>query len=305
MANKARVTDAQVEAANEIYKVAREQADGEIARLREEMDAVRQESFAMGAIKAIDANIAYNEFLKLMTIYRIKQQKDYKHGGMTWEQFCDANNITRRTIDLIIDEVKPVFESFSANLADLCGMPINKIRLLGRSVSANLAEIRDNAIVYGDEIIPLTPDHADDIQALIERINEDTGKIKDELTAQKKAFDRVQADTRKSMVKLQKDLDKLTKEARKKDISPEEDAILGRIEALGVELNGHCLAVENVFDALRENPFPSAVAAFIGLMDNIRMRTGSFRDGAVEHAPSGMLPDEEWTPPPLRQVVGD
>ncbi|QSV44911.1 hypothetical protein [Geobacter benzoatilyticus] len=292
-------------AAHEIYEVRRAESEKELSAQREEMEAVRQESFAMGAIKAIDANIAYNEFLKVITIYRIKQQKDYKFGGMTWDEFCEANGIARRTIDRIIEEVRPVFEAFSANLADLCGMPLSKIRQLGNSVSANLAEIQDNAIIYGDETIPITPDHCDEIQALIDRINEDLEQKNAAVEEAKKSLattDRVLAGKEKKLNEYEKKLARMEEEAASKGLSLDEEDFQKKIENLKMSFDGYLLRVDpasNIFAHYKEVT-PRMRAALISFLHYIQMQALSAYDTAVTtHGDPVMNPElledfERW-----------
>lgn len=297
MSGKDKRKDELVDAATSVYQKARGEVDQQLAAMREEMESVRQESFAIGAIKAFDANIAQNEFMKILTLYRIKQAKDYKSGGLTWKEFCDSLGVPDRTIDRMIEDARPLFESFSANLAEICGMPFNKIRLLGRSVSANLAEIQNNCLIYGEESIPLTPEYRDDIQALIERIGEDAKEKVDEAEAKLSAKDKVLKSKQDLLNKQERDLKKFERETAKRGLSPEEDALLGKIDELGIVFNGHCLQLENVFAALEENPIPSAVAAFASLMDNVRARVSAMRESTILGlAPEGMYPDDEWKP---------
>ncbi len=175
MAGKENRKDVLGDAATAVYQTARAEAERELAAMRVEMDAVRLESFGLGAIRAIDANIAYNEVLRLKTLSRVKQNKSYKAGGMTWKQFCEAVGTPDRTADRMIDEIKEIDDKIFATVANLCNYDLNEIRMLGKIVSASVAEIRDDALVYGDKVIPLAPESREDIRELIERI-EETGR---------------------------------------------------------------------------------------------------------------------------------
>lgn len=285
------------EAAQEVYELAQADAKRQMEELRDQMEAVRQESYVMGAVKAFDANIAQNEFLKIMALYRIKQAKDYKAGGMTWAQFCDAVGVAQRSADRMIEEARPLFESFSANVAEIAGMPFNQIRMLGKAVSANLAEIENNCLVYGDESIPLTPDHVDDIQALIERIGEEAKAAKHDAEASIRAKDKVLKSKEDVIKKQEKDLARFEREVKARGLTPEEASLMDKIAAMEVVFSGHCLQMDTLLKALRENPATDAVAGAIAMLDNVRMRVSAYREEVVaELAPSGMLPDEDWQP---------
>lgn len=298
---KKQIDDARVDATQEIYKVAREQADQEMAKLREEIESVRIESFGMGSIKAFDANIAQNEFLKIMTMYRIKQAKDYKTGGLTWVEFCDAVGVPQRTADRMIEEAKPLFESFSANAAELCGVPFNKIRMLGRSISGNLAEIKDNCLIYGDESIPLTPEYRDDIQALIERIGEDAKEKIENLEADVSAKDKVLKSKGEVINKMERSLKKYEKEAAVMGITPEEDAYIQQINNLKTGFDGYLLRLEkNIVPEDYETFTPRMKAMLISGAHYMQMQILAMYDRVtMEHGSPAMNPDvladfEKW-----------
>ena len=186
-----KANDETAQAAEQIHALAKADADKQLEEMKGQIESIREESQALGALTAIEANIAYNELLRAVTLKRIKESKEYKAGGLTWDAFCDALGQPRRTVDLMLEDLRPVIESFSANFAGFCGMPFSKIRMLGKQISANLAGIENNCLVYGDESIPLTPDHADDIQALIERISDDAKNKLEEAEAQISAKDKI------------------------------------------------------------------------------------------------------------------
>ena len=263
----------------EVYKLARLRADEEMAKLREEIESVRQESYIMGAIKAFDANIAQNEFLKIMALYRIKQAKDYKTGGLTWSEFCDAVGVPQRSADRMIEEAKPLFESFSASAAELCGVPFNKIRMLGKSISANLAEIKDNCLIYGDESIPLTPEYRDDIQALIERIGEDAKEKVETLEATVSAKDKVLKSKGDVINKMERELKRFEKDAAAKGLTPDEDAYIQQINNLKTGFDGYLLRLENYTTPDEYEPLnPLKKAALISATHYMKMRILALHD---------------------------
>ena len=161
-----------MDAADEIYKIAKSDAEIEIALLKDEIEAVREESEALGKVKALDCSNSFNTLHRYAVIYQIKQKKEYKGGGMTWVEFCEAIGEPQRTVDRILSEIKPLAEDFSAKLADSIGLPFNKIRYLGMSVSGNLAEIEDGCLLFDGQKIPFTPENKDEIEAAIDAMKE-------------------------------------------------------------------------------------------------------------------------------------
>jgi hypothetical protein len=301
MAGKAKPS-AEQEAANEIYKVARADADREMAELKagqaERERLIARYHEAVGQIKTANMFAEFARVSELVWIQQMRDTKAYKEVG-TWETFCESIGYTRQHVEDQLKNLSAFGEKFTQTVCAL-GVGYRDLRKLRQLTHDGTVTIDAEAVTINGETIPLDSDHKEDLQAAIEKIIEEQARMKEEQAAQEKAFKRVQEDTHKSVTKLQKELDRLEKSAKAKELLPEEDAVLSKIADLGVMLNGHCLSVENVYDSLQANPFHSGVAAFISLMDNVIMRCRAFRETAVaELAPAGMA-DDDWVPPPLR-----
>lgn len=288
------------EAAQEIYALAQADSEQKLAAMREETAAIQVESQAMGALQAIETTIAFQEMLKAITLQRIKQSKEYKQGGMTWDQFCDSLGLARRSVDLMLEDIRPVMDTFSAKIADFTGMPFSKIRLLGKQLSANLAEIKDNCIVYGDESIPLTPDNIQDIQALIERISEESQEKLEETQAQLAAKDKVLKSKQDLLNKQEKTLRKYEKDAHAKGLTPDEDAFLQFIFNKKTSFDGYMLSMdpESVMEEAGDIT-PRMRAALISGLQYMKMQTLAAYDTAMMNYGAGMAPEvmeefEDW-----------
>ena len=299
---KSKEMDAQVAAGNEIYNVARKEADIEMARLKSEIEAEKEESRFEGILDKIDYDIAHNEFLKLLMLYRVKQTKDYKKGGKTWKEFCDSRGYADRTADRLIEELKPLFDQFSANLATLAGITFNKIRLLGRSVSANLAEIKDGCLVYDDQLIPLDIDHKDEIEAVLDQLKDDAETAKKEKALEVKAKDRVLNDKEKAIQKLHKTLEKLEGHAREKNLTPEEDGFLKKVEFLRTAFDGYLLKLdpERMEELSKHHdpaPTPRMRAAYLSSLDYMKKQILIAFEAATEmYGNAIMCPEAAWKP---------
>lgn len=283
MAPKTRETKpAEVIAANEIYQVAQQQANAEMAALREEVEAIRQESQAMGALQAIETTIAFQEMLKAITLHRIKQSKEYKKGGLTWVDFCESLGLSWRTVDQMLEDIRPVIDTFSAKIADFSGMPFNKIRMLGKQISANLAEIQNNCLIYGDESIPLTPEYRDDIQALIERIGEEAKEKLEETQAQLSAKDKVLKSKQDLLNKQERELNKYERQAAAKGLTPDEDAFLQLMSNKKTSFDGYMLSTDPDFVMERAGEItPRMRSALISTLHYMKMQILAAYDTAV------------------------
>lgn len=199
--------DKNVDPASEIYEVAQQDMKVELERMREGIEAAKEESFALGVLKKIQYDNAHNEFLEHAVLSNIKQAKEYKKGGMTWKQFCEALGKSVRTVDAALADISPLVENFSASFADLSGIKFSKIRYLGRSVSADSAEITKNGIkVNDDDVIPLHPDHKDEIEAYIDSLKAAEAEARENAKEDLKAKERVIKSLHQTISKQEKDL---------------------------------------------------------------------------------------------------
>lgn len=210
---------AEVIAAKEIYDVAQQRAKAELEKIRSEMDAVRDESQALGAIKLIDYDLAHKKMLKFAALYQLKEKKEYKKGGMTWVEFCESIDESANAVDKILKDLRPLYEAFSAKLADFLGLPFNKIRYLGQSKSAKLADFKDGCLIFDGQKIPIKPENIDEIEAAIDEMKESQ---------------RIESDVlKKDVDKLKNHMEKIVKEETK-TLTSERDALIEQNNRLKV-----------------------------------------------------------------------
>ena len=221
MANK---SIAEVEASKEIYAIARQEADLEITKLKEEIQVGRDDGFAIGAIKTNKAHRDYCDFLDALVLYRADKDKTYKKTGLTWDKFCEASGYERSTADRIIKDIEPIFEAFSGNLPVFSGVGINDIRYLGKTKPGTMRGFdKDGNLVIDDEKIPGT---GEDITAYIIHLRETHEKEKDDLKASISAKDKVLASKEKVMNDQEREIARLKKSVPKSELTEEEqDAV--------------------------------------------------------------------------------
>lgn len=190
----------ELKVARKVYEKGRGDAEKELAKMQEQLDAVREESRALGVLQKINFDNAQNELVKYVTLHDIKERKAYNKGGMTWDEFCEAIGENRRTVENKLKDVRPFVEGFSEKFSGLTNMPFKKVRYLGRTVSENFSEIQDGQLVVDGKNIPLTPDAAEDIEeavdAIIKSHKSETKKLKSQVNRYKnKANKVVEAET--------------------------------------------------------------------------------------------------------------
>lgn len=288
-----KIADSRKDATVEVYNAAKAEFDNQLERMRVDVGAVRIESQASGVLQAIETTIAFQEMLRVITLHRIKQSKDYKKGGLTWAEFCDSLGMECRTVDRMLEDIHPLVNSFSDKMSNLCGLPFNKIRLLGRQISDNLSEIKDNHLIYGDESIPLTPEYRDDIQALIERIGEEAREKVEESEAQLSAKDKVLKSKQDLLNKQERELKKYEKEAAAKGLTPDEDAFLQLMSNKKTAFDGYMMTTDPDFIMERAGEItPRMRAALISTLHCMKMEILAAYDTAVmNYGSPGLNPE--------------
>jgi len=297
--------DERIEAVAEIYDVAKAEANQEVARLKEREQLIAQSHEMIGRIQGVEMIAKMATVSTLIWLKDVKAAKIYRDlpGIGTWDDFCKYLKKDRRTVDEDLQNLAAFGEDFLETVASL-QVGYRDLRKLRQLTHDGTIQVIDDAIEISGERIPLDADHKEDLQAAIEKVIEDQAALKDELSAQGKAHERVQKETHKSMVKLQKDLDKLSREARAKDLSPEEDAFLQQVENLSTTFQGYLLQVRSLVDA-EEVPGVRAKTALVAFLNQARMELNAYYDTAYDrHAASGMAPEQDWIPPFERSKQG-
>ncbi|MEN6422387.1 MAG: hypothetical protein ABFD76_10620 [Smithella sp.] len=210
-----------VQVSKDIYAIAKQEAEIEIAKLKQDVQASKEEGYSIGAIKANKAHRDYSNFLDALVLYKMKKSKDYRKAGLTWEKFCEEAGYARRTAEEIIDQVTPIFESFSANLPVLAGVNLNDIRWLGKNKPADFAGLSEDGkeLIFGDDKIPATPE---DITSYIKNLKENYTKEKEETEATLRTKERLLKDKEQTINKMEKEIMRLERTVPKAELTEEE-----------------------------------------------------------------------------------
>lgn len=307
MANKPKdqkKTDPEMEALKGAYADGERAKQAEVDVLKAKLEVAPWLYEMSGKIKTLSFNEAQSRFFRLVMLKQVKDSKEYRERfGMTWEQFCESMGFNRRTLDEQLLDLKPFRAEFLANFASFSGFDFSKIKYLGNSSSEKVAELcqfSDNSIIYEGETIPVTAERADDIKAILERIEEALAKEREERAAEKKTHERRMADEKKHIQKLEKEINKYERHAHDKGLTAEEDAFLQRIDNLRTGFIGYMLQVEPTrMEALSADTDPSVRmrAEYIALLHAMRSQLNAAYDTAVEmFGDPAMLPEEGWHP---------
>lgn len=240
-------TTVEQDATNEIYNVAQEQKNLEIAELKEKQVRIAESYEIAGRIQAMTFIGKVATVSNLIHLRKIKEAKTYREleNIGTWELYCNYLGLDRRTVDEDLQNLNAFGEEFLGACHQF-SLGYRDLRKLRQLTHDGTITIDADAVQINGESIPLDPEHKEDLQTAIEQIIEEQARVKEELTAQKKAHDRVQEDTRKSMVKLEKELGKFTAAAEAKGLTTAEDAFYQTVEKYRIMAQGSLIALEPV-----------------------------------------------------------
>ncbi|MEA5113225.1 MAG: hypothetical protein VB050_04290 [Geobacteraceae bacterium] len=283
VAGKPKVS-AEVQATNDIYTIARERADQEIASLKEQQSMIAETYEVAGRIQAMTFIGKVATVATLIQLKKIKETKSYRdltHVG-TWEDYCNYLRLDRRTVDENLQNLNTFGEEFLETCRQF-SLGYRDLRKLRQLTHDGSIQVLDGIIEIAGEQIPLDADHKEDLQAAIEKIIEEQDKLKEDLKAQKKAFDRVQDDTRKSVLKLQKENDQLQERAKARGLTLEEDAFITRVTGFRDFAQGALIALD---PNAEENVIPDNLtirmkSAIIASIHMIKMQVSAIYDSVI------------------------
>lgn len=290
------------EAALEVVEVERQQAN----LVKTEQEA-RERRIAechqfIGRIQAVEMVGKLATVSTLMWLKDVKDSELYKDlpGVETWDKFCESLGKSRRIVDENLQNLNTFGGEFLETVASL-RVGYRELRKL-RQLSQDGAVVIDaEYMVIGEERIPLDVDHKEDLQAAIETLIEQQASMKNEVEAQKKAFDRVQSDTRKTMTRLQKDLDKFTKQAEANGPSDVETEYCQKLDNSRTTIEGFLNEFDPSFNPLPEDATPRMKAKLMHTLDWFKRCIHAAHDTAADLYGDPEI-DDDWIPPSRRTV---
>lgn len=307
MANKPvsqKRTDPEMEALKSAYEDGQRSKEVEVEELKARLGAAPLIFEMAGRVKAAAFSESQTRLMKILYLKRVKDDKEYRQAyGMTWEQFCEAVGEDRRRVDEQLVDLKPFKADFLAKFVSAFGVEISKIKYLGEAFSAESASFKGDSIVYAGEVIPLTPEHRDDIQALLEKLEESYQAQIEEQKAILRTKDKLIKAKEDVIHKQEKSLNKFEKDAEAKGLTLEEDAFLQKMENMKTHFDGFYMLnvdparVEEMNTGNGANPTSRMIAAYIATLQYMKMQINAAFDTAVDaFGDPEMLPEEAWHP---------
>jgi len=216
------VRKAQDESARTVEVMKRDLEKSVEQKQRDKEAAIAKIFEGAGSVKTLKFQKSQSGFFYLLKMKEIKESKAYLLFDMNWEKFCEYIGENRRRIDEQLADLKPFKIEFLADFASFSGVTINKIKYLGEAIAADSAGINGNAITYNGETIPVDAEHADEIKELIETLEENHKKEKDEADTTIRTKDRLLKAKDDTLNKLERELKRLERTVDKTDLTDEE-----------------------------------------------------------------------------------
>lgn len=235
---------ADIEAADEIYKTAKSDAEIEIALLKDKIVAVREESMSDGKIIATGCNITFNRLLRYAEFYKVKKAKEHRIHGKTWDEFCSAHGEDRRRVDEILNDLKPIYDNFTAEIGGFLGIPFSKIRYLGRSLPPDSGGFEEGHLLIDGQKIPLTPENKDEIEAAIDAMKEASAARIEDKDATLKAKDKILQAKDRVIQKQEKEIQRYERTVKERGFEPGEEKFIKTMENLKFSVQGALLRLE-------------------------------------------------------------
>lgn len=162
----------------ETLRAEREQRHAEEQAQSEQEANIARYYQAIGQIKTANMFAEFANVSLLVWVQEMRETKGYKDipGVGTWEKFCLSIGCTRQHME---DQLKNL-GTFGAKFTQtVCGLKVSHrdLRKLRQLAHDGTVTIDAECVRIGEEAIPLNEDHADELQAAIERIIEDKDKI--------------------------------------------------------------------------------------------------------------------------------
>jgi hypothetical protein len=272
----------EVQAVDEIYNVARANADRELTQMKESLQGVHECALKVGRVQAFRSMQLLAEFMGMKQLAQLIDSKDYLKipGVKSIDDYFEQQGIKRRTgfNDL---KIARNLEADEVQLLALVGF--TRRDLLGY---ASLPEEKRLEIKEG-KVINLESASREEIKDLIEQVVVETKQAKDEAAKSKLATERLLKTKQEKICEQEKEIAeleaKIEAQATSKGLTPDEQAFIKRIDAQRVLIQGALIALEPE-ELHGEFPIeftPRMRAAVISTVHNLKMQILALYDTAV------------------------
>lgn len=143
----------------------------------------------VGRIKGVKVVTDFGNVAGFLWIQQVRERKLYKNipGVGTWDKFCDSIGMCRRKVEENLANLAVFGETFTATVAAF-GVGYRDLRKLRQLTHDGTVVIDGDCLQIENESIPINEDHAEELQAAIERIISDRAQINARVEKLEKQF---------------------------------------------------------------------------------------------------------------------
>lgn len=289
---------ADTEAAESVVEMEMNQArlKADEQKLRERLIAQSHE--IAGQIKTADMFSKFGDVSRLIWLKQVKESKVYKAIG-TWDSYCNYLGLDRRTVDEDLQNLSAFGKDFLETVANL-SVGYRDLRKLRQIAHNGDIVIDAECVTVGEETIPLSSDHAEDLQAAIESILETKNTAIEDQAATIKAKDRVLADKEKLINQKEKKLAQLEGTAKAKGYTAGEEALIQKMDNARTIIDGFLMQFDPEIHPLPEDCTVRMRAKLMHTLDYFkRVIIATFDTASDLYGEPEM--DDDWVPPHLRR----
>jgi len=187
----------------------------------------------VGQIRAAGMLSKFANVSSLVWLQQVKKSKIYKDlpNIGTWESFCNYIGISRQKADIDIQNLATFGEEFLLTVSSL-SVGYRELRKLSYLTKDGDIIIDAECVVIGEERIPLTPDHTEDLQAAIESLLESRDKKIEDREATIRVKDRLIGEKEKVIQKQEKIITKTEQRLAERGLAPGEENFIQDMEKL-------------------------------------------------------------------------
>ena len=261
---------------------------------RERELLIAQSHEMAGQIKAAAMFSKFGNVSRLVWLHQVKQSKVYKHFG-TWDKYCEYLGLERRKVDEDLLNLSAFGQEFLETVSNL-SVGYRELKKL-RQISNNGELVIDaECVTIGEERIPLSADHAEDLQVAIESLLDNKNQAIEDAAATIRAKDKLLADKEKLLNRQEKALATLEGKAKAKGMSAEESAFIQQCDNARTTIEGFLNQFDPELNPLPENHTARMSAALMETMGYFKRTIRAAYDTAADLYGDPEM-DDGWVPP--------
>jgi len=282
-------------AAMEMRRVERLQEETAILEQKKREKIIGEIYRMMGRIEAMEFIKKTGAVASLIWLKQVKENKLYREVPEigSWEIFCEKIGLSRRKVDEDIQNLKIFGEEFLAAAASF-SVGYTDLRRLRYAAQNGEMIIDAEAVTIGEDKIPLTPEHAEDLEAAIQGLLDAKQKQIDEQQITLKAKDRIIKGKDEVINKQEGEIARHERECKERSFAPGEEAFLKQLANIRLLMDEYLDEIDPNEINLRDAT-PRMVATYIELIGTISRWATSMHDTARFNFGHPEV-DGQWTP---------